>query len=94
MDDQDELMAMANMLKHSKAHGLEVECVWSLVHEIAGMARTATSEEKIYFQQRSFTKKAQAESFALDQLISMEGFYLSKLNAILSLKVKLENKGG
>lgn len=52
-----------------------------------------TSEEKIYFQQRAFTKKSRAESFALEQLISMEGFYTDKLNAILSLKVKLENKG-
>ena len=45
MDNQDELMAIANMLKHSKVHGLEIECVWSLVHEIAGMARTTTSED-------------------------------------------------
>lgn len=46
-------------------------------------------EEKIYFQQRAFTKKSQAESFALEQLVSMEGFYKAKLENILELKCKL-----
>ena len=62
----------------------------SVVFDLKQFSGWVTQEEKIYFQQRSFTKKSQAESFALEQLISMEGFYTAKLNAILSLKVKLK----
>jgi len=47
---------------------------------------------KIYYQQRAFTKKSRAECFALEQLLSMEGFYSDKLSEILKLKTKLENK--
>ena len=38
MSNEIELQAIANLVKHSSHHGLEVECIWSLVHEIAGMA--------------------------------------------------------
>lgn len=45
MIDEIELKAISNLVKHSRHHGLEVECIWSLVHEISGMARIATSED-------------------------------------------------
>ena len=61
-----------------------------VVFEIKQFSGWYRSEEKIYFQQRAFTKKSQAEAFALKQLISMEGFYNEKLKNILQLKSKLE----
>ena len=51
-----------------------------------------TSEEKIYFQQRAFTKKAQAETFAMKQLLSMEGYYIDKLKAINDVKSQLDKQ--
>ena len=38
MSNELELKAIANLVKHSSCHGLEAECIWSLVHEIADMA--------------------------------------------------------
>ena len=38
MSNEIELQAISNMVKCSREHGLEVECIWSLIHEIAGIA--------------------------------------------------------
>ena len=44
-DTHKELSAISDMLKISGEHGLQVECVWSALQEIASMARTATKED-------------------------------------------------
>lgn len=61
----------------------------NVVFNLKQFAGWVTKEEKIYFQQRSFTKKLQAETFAIDQLISMESYYKTKLDSILHLKTKI-----
>ena len=38
MSNEVELKAIANLVKHSREHGLEVECIWSLIHEVIGVA--------------------------------------------------------
>ncbi|HHZ95123.1 MAG TPA: hypothetical protein EYN67_06100 [Flavobacteriales bacterium] len=38
MSNDIELQAIADLVKRSREYGLEVECIWSLVHEIAGIA--------------------------------------------------------
>ena len=44
-DTLEELNAISNMLKRSGEHGLQVECVWSALQEIASLARTASKED-------------------------------------------------
>ena len=45
MSNKIELDAIADLVKCSREQGLEVECIWSLVHEISSMARVATSQD-------------------------------------------------
>ena len=61
-----------------------------VVFNLKQYAGCITNNEKIYFQQRAFTKKAQAETFAMEQLLSMESYYTDKLKFIKGLKLKLD----
>ena len=63
-----------------------------VVFNLKQFAGWITSEEKVYFQQRAFTKKAKDETFAMAQLLSMEGFYNIKLSKINELKLKLDKQ--
>ncbi len=49
----------------------------------------AAEEEKIYYQERSFTDAKEAKLFSQKQLLSMERYYVEKLTAIRKLKTHL-----
>lgn len=44
------------------------------------------TDERMYYQQRAFTSKIEAETFAMKQVISMENYYKLKLSIISKLR--------
>lgn len=45
MSTVKEIQSIGNMLRVAKEHGMQTECVWSLVNEIGSLARNPTTED-------------------------------------------------
>ena len=60
-----------------------------VVFQLKQYSGWSSGEDKMFYQQRSFTSKKKAEAFAKQQLLSKKGYYERRLSEIKDLELEL-----